>query len=242
MMSLWPMDIRDLTAFISVLAGGASLLQAAREAIRRRAELAAARQALEQERAERALAADNLEVLGEYLYGTLGTVTLEKYATDEAVQEQLDRVAKRVAQFVSPEGERSPEHDRPVPSQLATDAAPTARRDLIAQHGLNGPEEQIRAGNVWNGLAELRRIIETRFRAMAAEHDIRREKSGARRLLLELAKRELVPQEAVPFFEFAIEVANRGVHGLEVSVFEAMEAVSLTAQGFEIVRVWRSAV
>jgi hypothetical protein len=242
MIAQWSWAVQDVTTLVSLVAGFVSLLQFGWERYHAWRDAKDAARSLEEEATEAALNSNDLDTLGAYVYRNLGAVTLDNYARNEVVQKRLDSVAHRVAQFVSPEGDPN-ERDEPLQAApVGTDAPTSTISALATKHGLHNAEAEIRSGNLWNGLAELRRVLETRFREIAAAHDVRREKLGARRLLLELARRELVPEQCVAFFEFAIEVANRGVHGLEVSLFESLEALNAAAQGLEIVDQYRRAV
>lgn len=234
----------DLTSFanvISLLAAVAGIISAVATVWaerRARRELTSATAAVGEDRANVALTSNDLETFGTYLYEQLGRVTLDNYARDSRVRERLDHVVRRVAEFVEPEGERQRDSDKTA----ATADMPVWSPEilyLIQRHALGNAEGAVREGNVWNGLAELRRQIEVRLRQFAQIHDLPAERVGARRLLNSLIARKAIPEDSRALFEYAINVANRGVHGEEVSTHEALAAIVAGAQALDYLPTMR---
>ncbi|MFC2079776.1 hypothetical protein ACFLSZ_07320 [Candidatus Bipolaricaulota bacterium] len=182
------------------------------------------RAALEEHALSSALESDDLESLGSYLETKLGSVSVAEFATDDEVRRQVTDFVERVSEFTeSPDREESK-----VPADISR------LRQEPSEGELAQAERMVREGLVWNGLAVARRTVELRLREIALASDLGTEKRSAGRLLADLVRLELVHQEAPSYLQYSIDVANRGIHGEDVSQGEALEALAAAARGLSL--------
>lgn len=83
--------------------------------------------------------------------------------------------------------------------------------------GLQTAAAEISKGEVWNGLARLRRAIEIRLYEIARQYGETGQRMSVSALLDKLMRREVIPQEAVRHLKHAVAIANRGIHGENVT-------------------------
>jgi hypothetical protein len=159
----------------------------------------------------------SLRALGDYLDGPIADFSVREYADNGQVRSRVNKFITRLEDFV---GSRDEVNETPVaPKTLGLTAE-------IRDPELTRVATNIEQGHVWDALATLRRIVETRLRGIALRHEIAvGDSSSATRFLTLLRQRGLVSVEAFERLRYAISVANRGVHGLEVSTAEAVEAL-----------------
>ena len=94
-------------------------------------------------------------------------------------------------------------------------------------------ESRIKQGAVWDGLAALRRGIEQQLVNLARERGLAiPQKYGAGALLQLLRQNDVLPQGVADELRDAVMIANRGVHGMDVGVEEALEASRNTKSAF----------
>src|SRR5205823_154483 len=103
-----------------------------------------------------------------------------------------------------------------IPREPATPPPVEAVREIDPT--LQDVQRRIERGAIWDGLALLRRTIEANLRLLAHRGDVEvPERIGAGRMLSLLRQRQVIPEDVERNLRYAIDVANRGVHGLEVS-------------------------
>lgn len=176
-----------------------------------------------------ALEADSLTELGRYLDGPVGSFLVSEYADNPKVKHRVNTFLARLEEFVGKAGEVARYPQIPV---SVIEAIPEATRGE-----LQDVETRLQEGRPWDALALLRRKIERRLLKIAREHDLRLpEKPGAGRLLQLLLRHKLVPSDVGTSLRYAIDVANRGVHGLDVSTTEAFEALQHAQRALAAVR------
>lgn len=202
----------------SILAGvAANLIARAVKAAREWREARRKLKEAEEVRFQAALAADSLLALGGYLDGPIGSFLVTEYADNPRVKERVNTFLARLEQYVGttsgfPEATEAPAVLQPGPE--------------VADLEFGGVEARLQEGRPWDALAALRRIIEKRLTSYAVQHDIRLpERPGAGRVLQVLRQHQLLPENAAASLRYAIDVANRGVHGLEVSSDEVFDAL-----------------
>ena len=140
-----------------------------------------------------------------------------EFADNPTVKQRVNIFLARLEEFVGKTGE-VPQKSK-APAMVERGPEPIRRE-------LDGVEVRLQEGRPWDALALLRRDIERRLMAIAREHELRvPEKAGAGRLLQLLLQRQLLPNDVAMSLRYAIDVANRGVHGLDVSTNEALEAL-----------------
>ncbi len=90
--------------------------------------------------------------------------------------------------------------------------------------------KEVRTGEPWNALARLRRHIEIILKNMARDADFpQQEYVSVRKLLTFLERTSFIDKEISSRLSYAISVCNKAIHGSDVSVGEAEDAI-LNAQ------------
>jgi hypothetical protein len=190
----------------AVLAGTAAALGAAK-AFR---DATVAAQLIRKSRPEDAISSLDLQSLGGYIYGTIGNVPIPKYAANPDTRRNVAAGLEAVERFLA---------DDTAGLKTRFDEADIATSLRDSQAALDG-------GLVWESLARLRRSIEIELRRLAKERRIDvPARVGAGRLLRRLADAGVIPEHAVSPLSYVIEIANRAVHGEDVSEAEAEEAL-----------------
>jgi hypothetical protein len=175
--------------------------------------------AADKEEFQAALASESLRSLGSYLDKSLGPFLVTEYANNAEVKSRVDLFLARLQEYVGSSGEVKPE---PEP------APPTAPKSgsSAANDELSVVEEKLAEATPWDALATLRRMIEVHLSDLAKQHNIQLPKrSGAGRMLEVLRRNQIVPDGLARSLRYAIEVANGAIHGFDVSIYEAHEAI-----------------
>jgi hypothetical protein len=178
----------------------------------------------DERRFQAALSSNSLAELGGYLDKSIGRFSVAEYAQNHAVRDRVNNFLARLEDYVGKSGD--------IPSQQAAPAEKPEPFLRASDPDLDSVESRIEAGAVWDALSALRRTIELRLSTLAKENAILLpQKLGAGRMLQFLQQRELVPGNVGEELRFAIDVANRGVHGLDVGTDEALEALRNARDG-----------
>jgi hypothetical protein len=178
-------------------------------------------------RLEAALNSNEIRVLGDYLYNDLGKVSLADFSSDDRVMARVDAVIASAEAFLG-KPEDVPEHAEEPPSTIREVEPPIS--EVFAR-----VESEIRSGEVWNGLARLRREIEIRLREIASANNLIPDKfTGAGQVLRTLSRSGRVVPQAETNLRYAIDVCNRGIHGLDVDAAEAEEALHSAETGLQL--------
>ena len=166
------------------------------------------------------LAQDDINRLGAYVDNVIGAFTMKEYASNSEVQDRVDAYVDRIQEYLgAPEdiqqerGIREP--DRPIHMhdvELPDDFQPILR--------------ELRYGELWNALARLRRHLEVTLKQKASQAGIPIEKVlSIGRLLNLLEKRQVIAPGTANSLRYPISLSNKAVHGEDVSMAEAEEAV-----------------
>jgi len=181
-------------------------------------------EAADEKRFQAVLESDSLKELGGYLDSAVGQFGVRDFAENEKVRERVTTFLGRLEDFVGLPEAVSAKPEKPVqeePIQLP-----------LADSELEKVEMRIEQGELWDALATLRRAIEIRLTNFARDRGVRiPSQPGAGRLVRLLIEREVLPPDVGKSLEYAIQVANRGVHGAEVGSDEAIFALRQTLRG-----------
>ncbi len=168
--------------------------------------------------AESAIAAVDLQALGDYVYEMLGRIPIAEYASNPSARRDVSNALEDIERFLDNEAV-SPARPMEPAAELA--AARRARAE----------------GDVWQALARLRTAIEVDLRERASRLDIDvPERAGAGRLLTVLENAEGLPSNAPGPLRYAIDIANRAVHGEPVPLAQADEAIHTAAHALSFDR------
>lgn len=167
-----------------------------------------------------ALDSFDLKKVGKYLFDTVGSVRIDDYVRDRKLRDRTEKAIKRLTEFVGTEPEEAQEP--PPPSRQVLEEAPSSDEVELARRSIEN-------GDVWGGLARLRRFMEIRFNELFPKIDSERMSLSG---FIELAhRRGMLNDEEHTALRFALNVANRAVHGEDVSVATALYALECVRSG-----------
>jgi hypothetical protein len=210
---LLPLLTGVLTGTAGILLEGARQWYVARQKLR----------AADEKHFRTALTSDSQAELGGYLDENIGEFSVREYAENAKVRERVNAFLARLEEFVGKSAEIPPEPPTPEPHTSGVEFADPALQNVGVR---------INQGAIWDALSALRRVIEVRLRTLSGRTDIEiAPRAGAGRVLRLLEQRQIVPSDAARNLKYAIDVANRGVHGLDVSPDEALEALQEAING-----------
>lgn len=179
---------------------------------------------VESEEFEHLLATGKLEEVGEYLYERLGSLSVSQFASSDTQWKRVAQLVERAELVVA-----EPEGGEPVqPSQETLGSV----LDVPVVDTLARARELLEEGDLWNAMGELRRQIEAQLKRLGPQ-DFDRRPISAGRLLREAIARKFVDERAGRELAFALEVANRGVHGRDIGLTEAYEALRSASYGLQ---------
>lgn len=140
-----------------------------------------------------------------YLVRAAGPLSVREYATDSRVREVVGRVVSRVDDLL--EGFE-------LPAQ-----APTGRAHLVAAR------KALERGDAIGALARMRLAVELELRQVAEMSDLPPGGPGVTRVVHQLQRRGLIRAEEARVLTGAIRLANGGLHGEDITLEAASEAV-----------------
>jgi hypothetical protein len=175
---------------------------------------------------EDVLNSNDIKRLGRFLDETIGQFDVAEYVTSKNVSNTIDKYFDGVSDFLGSAARTEAEEkiEKPEPSNIYVSHK---RPDFSGN--LEIVFSELEQGEIWNGLARLRREIEIKLRERALElgykkHHLR----SAGQILRILIDRNVIRPDLAKPLQYAIAVCNRAVHGREVSFGEAEEALMLT--------------
>ena len=217
--------LTNILGSASAIAGVAAAVSSSAVAIASWVAVRAQTRQLDEVSEQSALQSTDIQVLGSYLYENVGNARISSYVRDDELRGRVTRALEAITSFLGPEPTSRPESQAPAP--------PAVPPELVSQTvsaEMDKALQDVRFGEVWNGLARIRRIIEIRLREISPEIPENRPISAGR-ILTSLAKAGRIPDEAVSLLRYAIDVSNAGVHGQEVDAGQAEEAWRCALQG-----------
>jgi hypothetical protein len=180
----------------------------------------------EETRFQDLLEASDLRALGGYLDDTLGGFSVRDYAADSIIAARFDRLLGRLESFV----DLRHDGDSALPREEKADA-------VMAPAGISevgNAWRDIERGELWNGLAKLRRYIELTLRDFLARNDIPVGELRSAGQMVRLAeRRRLLSPEIATDLRYAIDVANRAIHGSDISDDQAREATFVAERALQ---------
>lgn len=184
------------------------------------------------QRFETVLASSDIAVFDEYLNEVIGEFSLQSYVTNPTVAKRVDQFVHKLRDFVGSESDVREDIRR---SDEVPDILTFKERLVDLPPSLSQAAEEIYFGEIWNGLARLRREIEIKLRDLAMSVELPlKGPSSAGRLLRALEARQLINRSAATHLEYAIAIANKAIHGFDVGPAEAEGALAFAATGFRI--------
>jgi hypothetical protein len=180
---------------------------------------------------QHALTSESLATLGSYLDKSLGQFLLSEYADNPRIRRRVDLFVTRLQEYVGPE--------EPLPWPPKQEAPkPTVGARAFVDRELKLVEDKLISGPTWDALASLRRLIEVRLRLLADKSKISLSRRvGAGGILQALLLAQAIPGSTAERLRYAINVANRGIHGIDVSSEEGYEALRQARSALEELRL-----
>jgi hypothetical protein len=182
------------------------------------------------------LQSNDITELGEYLYNNIGATRVSNYINDGVVRERVKQALGSVLTFLGTEEDQitleEAEEAGGAAGRLPLTSEDYAKEFLPADETMRKALEEIRFGEVWNGLARIRRYVETRLLEIAPD-DIRTAKLPLGRLLNILIRRGLISPLIAEKLQYPIKVANAGIHGADIDRDQAEEAWRLAASALD---------
>jgi hypothetical protein len=159
-----------------------------------------------------AINSSNLQVLGKYLVDDVGSVRISDVVSSEDVGLRTFQAFAAVRRFV----------DKPEETP-GDEEAPWTSPEVVMSDELRDARLMVLAGEIWNGLALMRRNLEIVLRAL--DPALAKSRMGAGQLISRVEKSGHLAPEAAHHLRYAVQVANRAVHGDEIDVGVALEAM-----------------
>jgi hypothetical protein len=169
-----------------------------------------------------AIQSDDISKLGNYLEHVIGGLTVGEYVKDRDVKRRVDASLDRVLDFLNRDT-LGVEFLFPVQSEAAPARSSIGKKNEGELLRLN---DDIDRGEVWNALAKLRRYLEqclSKF-AQARGVDVGVRK-GAGFLIQRLQRADMIDHRTAEELLTAVGLANRAIHGEDVTADEARTAV-----------------
>jgi len=183
-------------------------------------------ESVKKEKLDKALASDNILMLGDYLTETLETITIAQYSSNKNVAKDVNQFLNKIQNYLLPKddiekievSEDTEEHFIEYPQ------IPKEFKGII---------DELNTGEPWNALAKLRRFLEIYFRSYAEERniDVSNIKSVSQ-LFHKLYRGELINSPEFDKLKHAINISNRAIHGVDITREEAEKAIKLVIDAF----------
>jgi hypothetical protein len=172
------------------------------------------------------LSSDNILSLGQYLDDNLGGIPIRAYVQDRALAARFDHLLARLSEYVgTTEGVREEQVTAPGIA-MAPEPVPTPEIAPVVR--------ELETGERWNALAKLRRLLEQRLREYLATAGVPTDQRRSAGQMVRLAERYKLLDESMSHqLRYAIGVANRAVHGEDVSSGEAQEAIGVAQHALD---------
>ena len=217
-------NLSDSLSVVALIAASGGVVNYATDYIRQFLSARSEARKLAKELEAAALQSNDIAKLGEYLYGNIGATRISNYVSDNVVRERVKQALGGILTFLGPEeseitNEEAEEAAGPIPLTPENYKVGLSQADETMTRAL----EEIRIGEVWNGLARMRRYIESQLRAFIPD-DLTIAKMSLGQLLNLLVSQGRIPAEIATQLRYPIKVANAGIHGTDIDRGQAEEA------------------
>ena len=212
----WVSLLSASAAALAGTVGVATAFQSFRRAIEEQRQVVALRGAS----VESAISSDSLQSLGHFFRDQIGSTSIASYVGNDDLKIQFRKKFNAVVVYLTPEGES--ELIAPPIADVWT-AVPSARIDADVAAAYSSIAE----GETWNALARIRRALELRLRELLQGTVDVRPRMAAGQMLALATQLGLVDPDSGSSLRYAVQVANRAIHGEDVDAYAAVEAVQL---------------
>lgn len=184
-----------------------------------------------------ALESDDLITVGSFLYNTIGDFNIYEYVSNSNVSKTVDKFNEKLISFLKTNTEMAQEI-KEIEQITKIEVPPIHPEDFTElPEEIKKVHNELDAGDIWNALARLRRYIEIILRKTAEINDIHIDKpTSAGYLLNILTQHNIVSKEVFNNLKYSITISNKAVHGLDVNINEAHEALFHAEIGLNMLR------
>lgn len=183
----------------------------------------------QESRFQSVLESDDLTVVGHYLDDVIGNFNVYEYVSNPKVSKTVNSYLEKLRFFVGTDTEVEQQvEDTKVPPKIKVPPPIPDEFDKILT--------ELRSGEVWNALARLRRHVEITLRKVAKNNHVILEHPSAGSLLNALSRSEFISKNSFSNLKYAVMFCNKAVHGQEVSLKEAEEAIFHASIGLEALK------
>ena len=212
-----------LTLIVSVMSGLFSLAAMSSSALIAWTQRTKKLREAKHQRFNEVLDSSDLGVVGSYLDEVIGGFNVYEYVRAEEVATTVDRYLDKLKWFVSTDADIARAAE-------SAGGGPEPEDAVGMSDELQTALREVRWGEVWNGLARLRREIETRLRSIGAREGFWVYKTSSASVKLTAAlSLGLISEEDYGWLASAVAVCNEAVHGGDVGRDEAERAVRVAA-------------
>ena len=185
-----------------------------------------------EENLESALKSNDLHILGNSLENIIGNFNVYEYVTDSNISNKIDRYVEKLSSFVGTDEriKTGTISEPPINSDFK-------KSEFMVCNGKYYNNKNFTKSENWNALAKLRRDIEIFLNEIAKEKGLNLPNNiSAGTLLKILTQKDIIPESAYNNLKYSISVANKAIHGLDVDIEEANEAILHANYAIELIK------
>lgn len=216
-------------AMVSVALASSASLTAWLAQYARRQDMRKQEETLTRASFDSAVKTNELEQLGRLLEKELGSVSIAEYARNPRIRAEFRSIFGDIAEFVGDAELESANGSEESGSERASDSTSRVHRAESGDSEIDRALSDVIDGEVWNGLARARRRLESELLDIAQRHaaNVGERKMSAGQLLSLVSSVGVVSGSTSRDLRYALQVANSGIHGSDVEIGQALEAIWL---------------
>jgi hypothetical protein len=182
------------------------------------------------------LESSDIVKIGNYLDNEIGQLTISDYADNKQLTKRVDSLLNKLTRYVGTEDEIKAQQEN---EDIVKSEIEHQQIKEFPLKGKLGPDfdriiYELYTGEPWNALARLRRYIEMLLKDLAIKNNLNVEKIYSVTQLIEILKRnEIIDLDVARNLKYPIHVSNRAIHGQELKLGEAEEAIYHAAYSIE---------
>jgi len=192
-----------------------------------------AKKAMEQSQFEKAIVSDDIKILGDYLYKTLGRVSIHQYSGSVNTADRLEKYLRRINEYLG----RDLEIKASEVDANAIEKRPVDVFDYAAIPGsLALAMSDLSRGKIWNGLARMRRDMEIKLSKLDVASSGGKSRMGTVQKIRHYVASEIIPKHVGEDLRQAYIIASRAIHGVDVSQEDAEEAMRRAVSAYNTLK------
>lgn len=215
------MSFEALLAVVGAVLSVVTLVPAAVRSITQAAAFREQTRTLKSLRVSDVVETTDLHALGSLVVRDLGGTSMPNYVRHEEVRTRFRTAFNTAREFIGEMPERESES---LPESASAPAEDHQVGERLSKSGERALQD-VAEGESWNALARMRRELEIALASRVDRSVTRTRRMAAGQMLAVAAKQGAIPPESASPLRYALSVANRAVHGEEISADSAVEAV-----------------